>query len=117
MLVIDEITEENNEFVLEPFDVELPDELAVEPNPFTPNGDTFNDIVTFQVAEFGLLEPVLRIFSFEGRLIRTEADLIDGFLAWDGQDDSGREQRPGVYLFTVEDESKVVASGHITLAR
>ncbi len=103
--------------MLEAFDVEAPDDLAVEPNPFTPNGDTFNDEVTFQVTEFGLLEPVLRIFSFEGRLIRTEADLIDGFLVWNGQDESGRDQRPGVYLYTLEDENNVVASGHITLAR
>ncbi|MFK7848515.1 MAG: FG-GAP-like repeat-containing protein [Rhodothermales bacterium] len=117
LLAVDEITEENNEFVLEAFDVEAPDDLAVEPNPFTPNGDTFNDEITFQVTEFGLLEPVLRIFSFEGRLIRTEADLIDGFLVWNGQDESGRDQRPGVYLYTVEDENNVVASGHITLAR
>lgn len=117
MLVIDEITEENNEFLLEAFEVEVPDELAVEPNPFTPNGDTFNDAVTFQVTEFGLQTPVLRIFSFEGRLIRTEAELVDGFLTWNGQDESGRDQRPGVYLYTVEDDNQVVASGHITLAR
>ncbi len=117
LLVVDEITEENNEFVLEPFDVEPPEEMAVEPNPFTPNGDTFNDQVTFQVTEFGLLEPVLRIFSFEGRLIRTVVDLADGLMIWDGLDESGRDQRPGVYLFTVEDDSEVVASGHLTLAR
>ncbi len=117
MLEVDEITEENNEFVLEPFEVELPEDLAVEPNPFTPNGDSFNDQVGFQVTEFGLFDPILRIFSFEGRLIRTEAELIDGLLVWDGRDDVGRDQRPGVYLFTVEDASKVVASGHVTLAR
>lgn len=113
----DEISEENNEFVLPPLEVELPDELAVEPNPFTPNGDTFNDAVAFRVNEFGLNEPVLRIFSFEGRLIRTNDELIDGALMWDGRDESGREQRPGVYLFTVEDRQQVVASGHLTLAR
>lgn len=114
---IDEITEDNNEFTLLPVEVVLPEELAVEPNPFTPNGDTFNDEVTFRVNEFGLNEPVLRIFSFEGRLIRTNNELIDGSLKWDGRDESGREQRPGVYLFTVEDSQKVVASGHLTLAR
>ena len=36
---------------------------------------------------------------------------------WDGRDEAGREQRPGVYLFTVEDRQEVVASGHLTLAR
>ncbi len=117
LLEITEVTEDNNEFVLEAFEVEVPEDLAVTPNPFTPNGDSFNDEITFEVTEFGLLAPVLRIFSFEGRLIRTQAELTDGSLSWDGQDESGRDQQPGVYLFTVEDDNRVVASGHITLAR
>ena len=116
-LEITEITEENNEFTLPEFEIEVPDALAVEPNPFTPNGDSFNDYIDFKVNEFGLFQPILRIFSFEGRLIRTDNEIVDGFLRWDGRDDTGRDQRPGVYLYTVEDDRQVVASGHITLAR
>ena len=116
-LAITEITEDNNEFLLPVFEVEIPERLAVEPNPFTPNDDSYNDFVAFKVNEFGLFQPVLRIFSFEGRLIRTDDELVDGFLQWDGRDDAGREQRPGVYLYTVEDNRRIVASGHITLAR
>ncbi|MEZ4698940.1 MAG: choice-of-anchor D domain-containing protein [Rhodothermales bacterium] len=114
---IDEILEDNNDFVLGPFEVELPDALPVAPNPFTPNEDGFNDRVAFRIAEFGLTQPVLRIFSFEGRLLRTFDQVVDGALEWDGRDDDGRELRPGVYLYTVEEERDIVATGHITLAR
>ena len=115
--VIEEVLEDNNEVVLENILVEEPDAVLVAPNPFTPNGDSFNDRVGFGVAEFSLLQPVLRIFSFEGRLIRTNTDVEDGMLFWDGRDETGRDQRPGVYLFTIEDAQEVVASGHLTLAR
>ncbi len=114
---IDEILEDNNDFILGPFEVELPDALPVGPNPFTPNDDGFNDRVAFRFEEFGLARPVVRIFSFEGRLIRTFDEVMDGALAWDGRDDEGRELRPGVYLYTVEEASETVATGHITLAR
>ena len=115
--VIEEVLEDNNEVVLEEILVEEPDAVPVAPNPFTPNGDSFNDRVGFGVTEFSLQQPVLRIFSFEGRLIRTNSEMEDGMLFWDGLDEGGREQRPGVYLFTIEDAQEVVASGHLTLAR
>ena len=115
--VIEEVLEDNNEVVLEGILVEEPDAVPVAPNPFTPNGDSFNDRVGFGVTEFSLIQPVLRIFSFEGRLIRTNNEMEDGMLYWDGLDESGREQRPGVYLYTIEDAREIVASGHLTLAR
>jgi gliding motility-associated-like protein len=115
--VLTEILEDNNDFVLGPIQVELPEELPVGPNPFTPNEDGFNDRVAFRIEEYGLDQAVVRIFSFEGRLLRTFDEVVDGQLEWDGRDDTGRELRPGVYLYTVEEASDVVASGHVTLAR
>ncbi len=60
---------------------------------------------------------MLRIFSFEGRLLGTIAEVQDGALVWDGRDEDGQALRPGVYLYTVEDDRRIVATGHITLAR
>ena len=100
-----------------PLTVELPDELTVGPNPFTPNGDETNDLVEFDVREFGLSQPTVEIYTFEGRLIRTLRDVSSGKIRWDGTDDSGERQPPGVYLYVVRDEGQDVASGQVTLAR
>ena len=92
-------------------------QLAVRPNPFTPNGDGFNDQVTFNVTAFGLLEPRLKILTFEGRLVRTVTDREGFALTWDGCNDHGEEQQPGLYLYIIEDGAEVVASGSVVLAR
>jgi len=97
--------------------VELPDELPVGPNPFTPNGDDVNDLVEFDVREFGLSQPTVEIYTFEGRLIRSLSDVSSGKIEWDGTDDSGERQPPGVYLYVVRDGGQDVASGQVTLAR
>lgn len=107
---------DNNE-VTRSFDVQLPDRLPVSPNPFTPNGDGINDIVRLKVGEFGLDQPTATIYEFEGRAIRTLENVQGGELRWDGTDDSGEQQPPGVYLFVVRDGGQTAASGHVTLAR
>lgn len=113
---IDEIDEDNNE-IARTVTVDTKEELTVEPNPFTPNDDGFNDVVEFEVAEFGLTQPVLKIFSFEGQLIRTVDTVSGGRMRWDGRDDNEQEQPPGVYLYTVQEGGRTAASGHVTLAR
>lgn len=97
--------------------VELPDELPVRPNPFTPNGDGVNEVVKFDTREFGLNQPTVEIYTFEGRLIRSLSDVSSGKIEWDGTDDSGEKQPPGVYLYVVRDGGQDVASGQVTLAR
>jgi gliding motility-associated-like protein len=107
---------DNNTAVLT-LTVQRPDQLSVAPNPFTPNGDGINDTVRFKVSEFGLRQPVLRIYTFEGRELRTIDQLQAGELRWNGTDSGGDGQPPGVYLYVVEDGGETVSSGHITLAR
>ena len=97
--------------------VQVADQLEVSPNPFTPNNDGFNDAVRFRTSEFGLSQPVLKVFSFEGYLIRTVDETRSGELRWDGLDDSDQEQPPGVYMYVVREGGQTVASGHVTLAR
>jgi len=99
------------------FDVETPDQLPVSPNPFTPNGDGINDVVRFKVAELGLTQPTATIYTFEGRAIQTLDNLQSGELRWDGTDDSGQRQPPGVYLYVVREGGQSAASGQVTLAR
>jgi hypothetical protein len=113
---VEEITEDNNRLDLQ-IDVEQSEDIVVSPNPFTPTGDGFDEQVFFRVSEAGLTAPSLRIFSFEGRQIFSSADLEGGDLFWDGTDDSGNAQRPGVYIYVIQDSNQTVDSGHVTLAR
>ncbi|WP_263786393.1 FG-GAP-like repeat-containing protein [Salinibacter grassmerensis] len=113
---ITEQGEDNNTAVLD-LTVELPDQLPVQPNPFTPNGDEVNESVGFLVNEFGLDQPTVEIYTFEGRLIRTLSEVTSGKVKWDGTSESGEEQPPGVYLYVVRDGGQDVASGQVTLAR
>jgi gliding motility-associated-like protein len=107
---------DNNTAVL-PVSVQRPEQLPVSPNPFTPNGDGVNDEVRFKVERYGLTQPVLSVYTFNGRQLRTIDQLQGGELRWDGTDASGSAQPPGVYLYVVRDGGRTVASGHITLAR
>ena len=59
----------------------------------------------------------MKILTFEGRLVRTVTDREGLALFWDGRDEQGQEQRPGVYLYVLEEGSEVVASGSVVLAR
>jgi gliding motility-associated-like protein len=107
---------DNNEALLS-VTVQKADQLPVAPNPFTPNGDGINDRARFDVTQFGLEQPVLSIYTFEGRRLQTVQEMREGELRWDGTGPDGEPQPPGVYLYIVREDGRTVASGHITLAR
>lgn len=115
----EEISErqEDNNVATREISVQVTEQLNVSPNPFTPNEDGFNDAVRFMVGEFGLDSPEIGIYSFEGREIRTISEVVGGEMRWEGEDDDGEEQEPGVYLYVVRDGGQRVTSGHVTLAR
>ena len=83
------------------------DDLAIAPNPFTPNGDGINDEarIRFSLFSVTVARPVqVRIYSLGGRLVRRlELDLVGGpqTVVWDGRDDGGALAPPGLYLCQV----------------
>ncbi|MEX2633335.1 MAG: FG-GAP-like repeat-containing protein [Balneolales bacterium] len=91
--------------------------VVVRPNPFTPNDDSYNDRIGFDFTEVSVENPVLKVFDFQGRLIKTSRQPDGQSFYWDGKNENGRVQLPGVYLYVIEDGSDVVGSGAITLAR
>ena len=86
------------------------------PNPFTPNGDGFYDVITFFFDNPSGESPIVRIYDIRGRMIRELRDIGLTSAIWDGLDDMGRMMPLGIYLYQVEVGDKV-DGGTITLAR
>lgn len=83
------------------------------PNPFTPNDDGVNDMVSFYMHNPDNAETVIRIFDLRGALIRR---LEDGLTSWDGLDDTFEAAEMGVYIYQVEVAGEV-KGGTIVLAK
>ena len=84
------------------------------PDPFTPNGDGYNDIVHFTYPHQERRNCIVRIYTMESELVRS---LPRGVAEWDGRDDSGRAVQRGLYLYTISTDGDVVCSGTVLLIR
>jgi hypothetical protein len=80
------------------------DDIAIAPNPFTPNMDQVNDEahISFSLLTVAVPRPVVvQIYSLGGDPIRhLEDQLVGGaqVVVWDGRDDGGNLVPPGLYL-------------------
>ncbi len=81
--------------------------LEVSPNPFSPDGDGFEDVtlVSYRLTfSGGVLR--IRIFDSVGRLVRIlaseEPTGASGGIAWNGLDDSGRRVPIGIYIILLD---------------
>jgi len=81
--------------------------LVLEPNPFSPDGDGYEDhlFIHYKLDKSDYLIRV-RIFDRYGRRVRTLADShpagFEGSLIWDGRTDSGQNNRIGIYILLFE---------------
>lgn len=81
--------------------------LSISPNPFSPDGDGFEDVTLIQY-NLPLTTATIRvrIFDLKGRMIRTLADGevagSSGELVWNGFDAWGRRCRIGPYVVLLE---------------
>ncbi len=91
--------------------------FLVRPNPFTPNGDGYNDEVQFSFSELNLNQPRLQLFNFENRRLLTWENPANSQFYWNGTDAAGNALPPGIYLYVLEDGARFVASGCVILAR
>jgi gliding motility-associated-like protein len=96
--------------------IDLPKEFKLAgayPNPFTPNDDDRNDVVTFYFDNPNNADAVIRIFDLRGVLVRK---LENGLTSWDGLDDEGQPAEMGVYIYQIEVEDGIEGNT-IVLAR
>jgi hypothetical protein len=80
-------------------------ELKISPNPFSPDGDGFEDEVTFQYTLPQMSELTFKIYDVRGRLIKTlmeDEPQVAGEIIWDGRDDENRMVRVGIYIVLAE---------------
>ena len=88
-------------------------DIAVAPNPFTPNGDRVNDVAQIEFSLFKVYAErpaAVRIWALDGRLMRELAGAAQGgrqHFAWDGKDDRGRVVPPGLYICQIDVETDV----------
>ena len=81
--------------------------VSINPNPFSPDNDGFED---FAAINFNLTKQLaqvrIKVFDSIGRLVRTLADNIptisNNTIIFDGLDDRGRALRIGIYILLIE---------------
>ncbi len=83
------------------------DGLNCSPNPFSPDGDGFEDVTLINYRlETGPVIARVRIYDREGRTVRTltagEYVTGTGSFAWNGYDDHGRKAPIGVYIVLLD---------------
>ena len=89
----------------------------VRPNPFTPNGDGFNDDARFIFSQLELNNPELKLYNITQKNIKTLRYQSNNEFVWDGRDELGSLLPPGIYLYLLEDNNRIVAKGYVVLAR
>ena len=76
-------------------------ELSIEPNPFSPDGDGFEDEAILRYTLPMESNLTLRIYDIKGRLIKTlmeDEPQVSGEITWDGRDDENEIVRIGIYI-------------------
>jgi hypothetical protein len=80
-------------------------DLNIEPNPFSPDEDGYEDEVTFRYTIPLNSELTLKIYDVKGRLIKTLAEdqsQASGEITWDGRDNDNTIVRIGIYIVWAE---------------
>lgn len=82
-------------------------DLDISPDPFSPNGDGFEDATTITYNPPEADRFVMAVYDLAGRKVKTffEDDLsIPGEILWDGRGDDGRTLGVGIYILYAQTE-------------
>ena len=92
------------------------------PNPFSPDGDGFDDKVTINFTLPFQTNLTARIYDVNGRKVKTLLDdspVASGQLHWDGKGDNGKTLRSGIYVLFMETSgpARLTKRGTIVLVK
>ncbi len=96
---------------------------AARPNPFTPNGDGYNDFTVFDYPFMFTERATIVIYDrWNVEVFRKDVEPMRDFFnllprSWDGRDKSGHILPQGVYIYIVKVRGEFVCNGTIILAR
>jgi gliding motility-associated-like protein len=91
--------------------------LTVSPNPFTPNGDGYNDVCRFNFRGMNITNPEVTIYQFNGNKVISLTQAYGSEITWNGKNDKGKIQMPGVYMYVIKDGTRQLRNGTAVLAR
>ena len=79
--------------------------LEISPDPFSPDGDGFEDQTKISYTIPFKSELTLKVYDVKGRLVKTLMDKepqLCGEVLWEGDDDKGRKIKMGIYILYLE---------------
>jgi len=91
----------------------------ISTNPFTPNGDGYNDEVRFTYPKLFSRDATIEIYDLSGHIIRriqVPAGEVKRAI-WDGMTESGRVARNGIYIYIIKRGKHNICSGSVNLVR
>ncbi|MDP3024572.1 MAG: lamin tail domain-containing protein [candidate division Zixibacteria bacterium] len=93
--------------------------LDINPNPFSPDGDGFEDQTGISFDIPFKSELTLKIYDVRGRQVRTLMDKspqVSGEIVWDGKDNNGNIVRVGIYILYLKTSGSSNLSKKTTIA-
>jgi hypothetical protein len=93
--------------------------LDINPNPFSPDGDGFEDQTGISFDIPFKSELTLKIYDVRGRLVRTLMDKVpqvSGEIFWDGKDNNGNIVKAGIYILYLKTSGSSNLSKKTTIA-
>ena len=98
-------------------------DIALAPNPFTPNGDGVNEEIGIEFSLYRVQTErplTIGIYSLSGQRVRRIAGMATGGeqrFTWDGRDEGGQVVAPGLYLCQIEVATDTESFGGQTQVR
>jgi len=80
-------------------------QVDISPNPFSPDGDGFDDEVSINFTLPFQANLTVRIYDVNGREVKTLLDnspAVYGKITWDGKGNNGKTLRSGIYVLFME---------------